>query len=218
MKMNVSDQLEYLFRRHPGLAGCRAEIEKAFEVLCHSYRQRGKLLVCGNGGSAADSDHIVGELMKGFLQPRPISDKLRARLIEAYGQDGIFLAERLQGALPAISLSSQSALISAIANDVSAEMVYAQQVYGYGTHCDTLIAVSTSGNSPNVLNAVRVARSLGLSTIGLTGESGGKLAELCDVTVCVPGQGVMEIQERHIAVYHALCAMTEAAFFGEGVR
>ena len=184
----------------------------AIEILS-ALRRGGKLLVCGNGGSAADSDHIVGELMKGFELQRPISDDLRRRLERENPETGAYIADKLQGALPAISLANHHALISAISNDTAGDMVFAQQVLGYGKPGDALIGISTSGNSRNVLHALRVARALDMRTIGLTGRSGGTMVDICDVTVCAPSDRTLEIQERHLAIYHALCIMLERAFF-----
>ncbi len=203
-----------LIDKHPDLFPCLPQMQKAFDLLSRMYANGGKLLVCGNGGSAADSEHIVGELMKTFLLPRPLPTATRKRLAEFYPDHGEALADRLQGVLPSISLVSQTSFITAYANDVDADMVFAQQVYGYGQPGDALLCISTSGNSANVLNAARVARSMNLLTVGLTGQDGGALPSVCDVTICVPGCEVTEIQERHIAVYHALCAALEQRFFG----
>lgn len=165
--------------------------------------------MCGNGGSAADSEHIVGELMKGFNSVRPISNNHRSRLIEACGDEGAFLADHLQRALPTISLVSQSALITAVGNDVAADMIFAQQVYGYGHPGDVLWAMSTSGNSKNVIYAAQVAKAFGLKVIGLTGEDGGRLVRWCDVSICVPRTNTAEIQELCLPVYHTLCHVLE---------
>jgi D-sedoheptulose 7-phosphate isomerase len=200
-------------RASPDLERCAPEVQATFEVLRASFRQGGKALVCGNGGSAADSEHIVGELMKGFYSRRPVPKKVRERLAAAFPGDGEFLADHLQGALPAISLVSQTSLITATANDVAADLIFAQQVYGYGVAGDVLLGISTSGNSKNVIYALKVARAAGLGTIGLTGRSGGKMKALCDVTICAPAVITAEIQQQHIVIYHALCAMLEEEFF-----
>ena len=205
--------LAELVRRYPELEACVPDIEQAFELLMVCYGDGGQVLVCGNGGSAADSEHIVGELMKGFLSRRPVDAGTRTLLADAFPDDGAYLADNLQGALPAISLVGHVALTSAYANDVAPDMVFAQQVYGYGRTGDVLLALSTSGTSSNVVRALQVARARGLRTIGLTGRGGGRMRELCDVAICVPFDGVVEIQERHLPVYHALCTMLEAAFF-----
>ena len=185
------NDLERLTERYPALAGMKEEIAGAFRILKESYENGGKLLVCGNGGSASDSDHIVGELMKGFYKKRPLS----------------------QGALPAISLTGHPALSTAFLNDVDPEMVFAQQVYGYGREGDVLIAITTSGNSVNVLHAVKVAKAKGMKVIGLTGHDGGALKGLCEVCLIVPGGTTADIQEYHLPVYHTLCAMLEEHFF-----
>ncbi len=205
--------LERLIRRYPDLANSQEDIRCAIELLIGSYRQGGKLLVCGNGGSAADSEHIVGELMKGYLSRRPLPAELRRQFEQTFPQDGAYLAEHLQGALPAISLVSQVSLITAFANDVAPDMIFAQQVYGYGRSGDVLIGISTSGSSCNVTNALKVARLLGLRTIGFTGAAGREFEGLCDVVVHVPSSQTAEIQERHQAIYHAVCAELEEEFF-----
>ncbi|RXZ84325.1 SIS domain-containing protein [Paenibacillaceae bacterium] len=205
---------EKLFQKYPELSGCENDIMAAFAALKQCYENGGKVLLCGNGGSASDCEHIVGELMKGFLLQRPVSAGLREKLRQAAGDDADYIADHLQGALPAISLVSHSALITAFANDVAADMIFAQQVLGYGKPGDVLLGISTSGNSANVLRALQVASALGLSTIGLTGRSGGLMAKHCDVTICVPWDTTIDIQERHLPVYHTLCIMLEEAFFG----
>ncbi len=207
------DEFNRLVQKYPELEACRGDLERAYQVLKACFAGGGKLLVCGNGGSAADSEHIVGELMKGFLKRRPVPDELRQRLVAAYPEDGNSLADHLQGALPAISLVNQVALNTAFANDVAAEMVFAQQVYGYGRPGDILLVISTSGNASNVLRAAQVARVLGLITLGLSGADGGKLRASCDVTICVPWTATADIQERHLPVIHALCARLENEFF-----
>lgn len=205
--------LDTLLTRYPDLAPCQAGIAQAFQLLASSFRGGGKLLVCGNGGSAADSEHIVGELMKGYMLRRPIPADVRAKLLAANPSNAAYLADHLQGALPAISLVSQSSLLSAFANDVAADMGYAQQVYGYGRAGDSVWGISTSGNARNVIHALQVAQALGLRTIGLTGRTGGALLPFCDVAICVPSDITPDIQERHLAIYHALCLMLEQEFF-----
>lgn len=209
----MAEEIDYLLTKYPDLEVCAPDIEAAFIMLRDSFRQQGKLLICGNGGSAADSEHIVGELMKGFMQPRPLPAAARKKLVDAFPENGEYLADHLQGALPAISLPSQTSLNSAFANDVAPDMTFAQQVYGYGRPGDVVLGISTSGNSANVIHALQVGRSLGLSTIGLTGRRGGRMKTTCQVAICVPWEAVADIQERHLAVYHALCLMLESAFF-----
>ncbi|MFC5404780.1 D-sedoheptulose-7-phosphate isomerase [Cohnella soli] len=205
---------EDLYAKYPELAPvCAAEIGQAFAILRDCYRSGGKLLICGNGGSAADCEHIVGELMKGFMLKRPVPQSFRAKLTEVDAATATYISEHLQGGLPAISLVSHTALSSAFANDNSADLVFAQQVYGYGKPGDVLLGISTSGNSANVLHALRVAGALGMRTIGLTGRSGGQMKALCDAAICVPFDRTPDIQERHLPIYHALCIRIEEEFF-----
>jgi D-sedoheptulose 7-phosphate isomerase len=206
-------RIEHLISTYPELEACAPHIQAAFEILRTCYRGGGKVLTCGNGGSAADAEHIVGELMKGYLLKRAVPDELRAKLLSASIQNSSYLLSHLQGALPAISLVSQAALISAIANDTAADMVFAQQVYGYGREGDTLLGLSTSGNARNVVHAMQVARGLGLHTVALTGPTGGILKALCEVCICVPAESTPAIQERHLPIFHVLCAMLEEEFF-----
>lgn len=204
--------LDALLQRYPRLAPQREQILQAAELVVQCFEQGGLVLTCGNGGSAADAEHIVGELMKGFLSARPLPEKEKAR----FGRDeaGMRLRERLQGAIPAVSLVSHSALISAFANDVDPQLVYAQQVYGYGSRTNALvIALSTSGDSANVVNAVRAARALDLPSIAVTGETGGKLAQLCTVCLRMPSRDTYRVQEYTLPVYHAICALAEARCF-----
>ena len=168
-----------------------------------TYKNGGKVLVCGNGGSAADCEHIVGELMKGFLSKREVTDN---RIPEE-------LRKNLQGALPAISLPSQSAILSAFINDVEPDMMYAQLVYGYAKENDLVIGISTSGNSKNVVNAIEVARCMGVKTLSLTGSKESKLSDNSDVTICVPETETYKVQELHLPVYHYLCAEVEKEMF-----
>lgn len=205
--------LNKLATKYPDLQPVLPDLQRAFETLAACYQQGGKVLICGNGGSASDSEHLVGELMKGYLAPRPVPQAMRQHLNQLFPAEGDYLADHLQGALPTISLVSQTALMTAFINDVAADMVFAQQVYGYGEPGDALIGISTSGNSVNVLHALRVARAKGVRTIGITGQSGGGMVALCDVTVRVPFQTTTDIQERHLAIYHTLCAMLEERFF-----
>lgn len=214
MKQKLKDILEQLIECYPQLEGCKEDIQKVFFILKQTYINGGKVLICGNGGSAADSEHIVGELMKGFMLKRSLSKEHRDKLTAAFNEDGKYLADNLQGSLPAISLVSQTSLAYAYINDVAPDMVFAQQVYGYGHVGDVVIGLSTSGNSKNVVNAIKVAKAFGLKTVGMTGEKGGVMKELCDVTIKVPASETYKIQEYHLPVYHALCAMIEEEFFG----
>ncbi|MFD2611936.1 D-sedoheptulose-7-phosphate isomerase [Paenibacillus gansuensis] len=209
----MSGVLEHLIHKYPELQVCHSDIEDALNRIKSSYEGGGKLLCCGNGGSAADSEHIVGELMKGFMSKRPLPRSERELLEAACPGEGSWLAERLQGALPAVSLVAATSLWTAYANDVDPDMVFAQQVYGLGNRGDVLFGISTSGNSKNVIRALQVARAKGLTTIGLTGRSGGKMAGICDVTIRVPWDSTPDIQERHLPIYHAMCIELEEAFF-----
>ncbi len=197
--------MDSLLKRIPSLVSCKEDIEKALELLINTYKNGGKVLVCGNGGSAADSEHIVGELMKGFKLKRAVTDE---RIPE-------HLRQGLQGALPAISLPSQVAVLSAFINDCEPDMLYAQLVYGYANENDLVIGLSTSGNSKNIVNALEVAKAVGAKTLAMTGEKESKLSDLCDVTIKVPETETYKIQELHLPVYHYLCAATEKEFFGE---
>lgn len=213
--MNTAEIQELLFERYPKLELCQTEFQQAYELLHRCYQGHGKLLVAGNGGSAADSEHIVGELMKSFLFQRKIDRKFKETMIQMYGEAGQSLSDRLEGALPAIPLTSMPALTSAFANDVDAAVSFAQMVYGYGDTNDVLLAISTSGNSKNVCYALMAAKAKGMATIALTGETGGKCKKLADITVRVPEIETFKIQELHLPIYHALCAMLEAELFQE---
>jgi len=211
----MPEVIDDLVDRYPDLEPCRGDVQRAFELLRDRFAAGGKLLTCGNGGSAADAEHLVGELMKGFASTRPLDSSQRRALIDADPEEGAYLADRLQGALPAIALVSQTALGTAIANDLAADLVFAQQVHGYGRPGDALLCISTSGDSLNVVRAAQVARAGGLATIGLTGATGGRLAQLCDVCIRVPYDSVIAVQERHLPIYHALSLMLEREFFPE---
>lgn len=210
----MSKTLEQLLVKYPDLEPCRTSIQAAFEAIKLSFEKGGKMLLSGNGGSAADCEHVVGELMKGFMSPRKLPKKQRDLMMIHGEEQGTYLADHLQGALPAISLVSHTAFATAFNNDVAADMVFAQQVYGYGKQEDTLVVFSTSGNSANIVHAVQVAKSMGVTTIGLTGEGGGRLKDLCDVIIRVPYSSTPDIQERHLPIYHVICMMLEEAFFG----
>ena len=194
-----------LLERYPALEVCKEDIENALKLMLDTYKSGGKVLVCGNGGSAADSEHIVGELMKGFILKRKVTDE---RIPE-------HLRCSLQGALPAISLPNQSTILSAFINDVDPDMMYAQLVYGYAADRDLLICLSTSGNSKNIINAAEVAKALGIKTLSLTGEGGGELSRISDVTIKAPSTETYKVQEYHLPIYHYLCLKVEEYFFGE---
>ena len=207
----MKEIFDELIARYPALADCRGTIEEACQTLCRCFEAGGKLLLCGNGGSAADCEHIAGELLKGFRLRRPLSEELKQAFARCGAPEG--LAERLQGALPALSLCGHSALSTAFLNDVDPYCVFAQQVMGFGRAGDVLLAISTSGNSRNVLSAAVTAKALGLAVIGLTGASGGELKALCDVTITVPETETYKVQEYHLPVYHAICEAVERRFF-----
>jgi phosphoheptose isomerase len=215
MRNEVKVILNQLFENFPQLEDCRESITRAFYLLQQCYSNQGKTLVCGNGGSAADAEHIVGELMKGFLLKREPTKMDEERLKTAFPKEYHYFTANLQRALPAISLVSQSSLATAFSNDVSPEMLFAQQVYGYGRAGDVLIGLSASGNSKNVVNAIKIAKSFEIHTIGFTGENGGLMKNFCDVIITVPARETFKVQEYHLPVYHALCAMIEKEFFGE---
>jgi len=206
--------LNELSARFPQLAPLEAVMLEAAGCLIRCYEQGGKVLVCGNGGSCSDADHLVGELMKGFEHHRPLGQPLKAALIKSGGERGSYLAEKLQQGLPAISLAAHSALVTAVANDTDPSLVFAQQVAGYGKAGDILIALSTSGNSQNVVDAIIAAKAFGLMVIGLTGETGGQMKNRCDLLINVPEKRTARVQELQLPVYHALCMMVEAHFFG----
>jgi len=206
---------EEIFRRYPALEGCRGDMEKALGLLIACAKADGKVLVCGNGGSAADSEHIVGGLMKGFLKKRPLSGEDIADWHVAFGDEGMDTAKGLQGGIQAISLPSQVALLSAVCNDNDPATLYAQLSWNYARKGDVLIGISTSGNAKNVLGAARAAKVRGAAVIGLTGMKESKLSAVADVTIRVPDTETYRIQEYHLPVYHWLCALTEEAMFDQ---
>ncbi|MBQ2956784.1 MAG: SIS domain-containing protein [Clostridia bacterium] len=209
MKASVVAIFDELVARYPALAVCRADIEKAAQIMIESFRSGKKLLTCGNGGSASDAEHIVGELMKAFVLPRKLDKELCDKLNDPY------LSDNLQGALPAVSMIGESALSTAYANDCAPDLAFAQQVLGLGREGDVLLGISTSGNSKNVVYAGKVAAVQGMKVIMLTGEAGGKCAELADAAIRVPEKETFKVQEYHLPVYHALCLAIEEEFFGE---
>ncbi len=210
----MEEQLNLLVERYPKLAVCKEDIKKAYELLETAYRNGRKLLVCGNGGSASDSEHIVGELMKEFKLKRKVYSDQATALKEIDSELGQVLADNLQGALPAICLTGHSSLTTAFMNDANADLVFAQQVNGYGKAGDVFWGISTSGNSRNVLFAAVNAKAKGLKVIGLTGAKENKLMKYADVCIRVPETETYKIQELHLPVYHCLCLMLEEQFFG----
>jgi len=207
--MKKESVLNELVERYPQLLSRKSEIARAADTLISCFRQGGKLLLCGNGGSSSDSDHIAGELLKGFEHKRPLSGKLKNNLIKVDKERGLYLSEMLQKGLPAISLSAHTGLITAVANDTDADLIYAQQVISFGKPGDILMALSTSGNSHNIIDAIVTARSIGITVIGLTGESGGKIGRMCDILINVPEKKTAFVQELHLPVYHTICRIVE---------
>ncbi len=202
-------RIETLVKRYPPLSVCAGDVAAAAKILEDSFRAGGKLLLCGNGGSAADADHIAGELLKGFGHARTLPAEDAKKL----GPD---LAKNLQGALPAIPLPQLTALVSAFANDCDPKYVYAQLTWGLGRPGDVLFAITTSGNSRNVLHAADAAKAREMKVIGLSGATGGKLFPKCDLCIRVPEMETFKIQEYHLPIYHCLCLMVEETFFGKG--
>ncbi|MDO4548703.1 MAG: ROK family protein [Clostridia bacterium] len=204
---------ERLFDRYGQLTCCKRQIYEAYEAIERCYANGNKLLLAGNGGSCADCEHIVGELMKGFYLKRPVEDKKRDAIREATRDILPGAADILQQGLPAIALTGHAAVSTAVQNDVDPQLAMAQQVLGYGRPGDAFIGISTSGNAKNVLLAASVAKALGLKTIALTGENGGELKRACDITIAAPATSPADVQEMHLPIYHTLCAMIEARFF-----
>lgn len=205
--------LNDLLKRYPVLCECADDVENAKNAIIECYKNKGKLLLCGNGGSCADCDHITGELMKGFLKKRPLSAEQKAEMKQKSSNITDEILNNLQCGLPAISLPSFTALNTAYSNDVEPQLIYAQAVFSLADENDILVAISTSGNSKNVVDAVIVAKSLGVKVVLFTGETGGKLKTLSDICVCVPEAETFKIQELHVPVYHYICAEVEKYFF-----
>jgi len=210
----IMNTIDLLINRYPTLVACKDEILKTFLLLEQCYQTDGKLLVCGNGGSAADAEHIVGELMKGFKLSRKLTNEYANRLLAVDKEMGQLLVNNLQGALPAIALDGHMALSTAYMNDCSPLLCFAQQVNGYGKEGDVLLAISTSGNSKNVLYAAVAAKAKGMKVIGLTGQKESELSVLADLCIKVPETETYMIQELHLPIYHCLCLMLEDKFFG----
>lgn len=215
MKTEIYKHIEVLVNRYPVLNSVKDEIVEAYFLLVESYKNEGKLLIAGNGGSAADAEHIVGELMKGFKLPRKLNENFTDKLISENEELGTVLAKSLQGALPAIALDGHPALSTAYMNDCEPLLCFAQQVNGYGKAGDVFLGISTSGNSKNILYAATTAHAKGMKVIGLTGAKDSKLTQMSDVCIKVPQTETYMIQELHLPVYHCLCLMLEDEFFGE---
>lgn len=211
--MHEMEYLDTLMERYPVLAPIRETVFAAYEAMRESYENGGKLMVAGNGGSCSDSEHIVGELMKGFVKRRPVSGDFAEALAKADPERGPELAAKLQGGLAAIALTGHTGLSTAYANDVDANLVFAQQLCGYGKAGDVFMGLSTSGNSGNILYAMAVAKAKGIKTIVLTGRDGGAMGRAADIAVIVPENETYRIQELHLPIYHALCLMLEEHFF-----
>ena len=212
---NINKHIDTLIERYPKLLICRESIQEAYDILKKAYTDGRKLLVCGNGGSASDSEHIVGELMKEFKLKREVYKDQAEAMKQIDPELGSILAEHLQGALPAITLTGHSSLTTAFMNDSLPELIFAQQVNGYGKPNDVFLGISTSGNSRNVLFAAVAAKSRGMKVLGLTGYHPCRLAQLADVCIQVPETETYRIQELHLPVYHCLCMMLEEHFFGK---
>ena len=213
MEENIIKILDDLISRYPELDNAYDNIWNAYKILEEAYSSGGKLLVAGNGGSAADSEHIVGELMKGFVKPRKLEKEACDRLKSIDEKLGTVLADNLQGALPSIAVTGHVGLSTAYLNDCNPLLSFAQQVNGFGREGDVFLGISTSGNSENILYALVTAKAKGMKTIGLSGRDGGKMKEFCDEIIIVPEKETFKIQELHLPVYHALCLMLEERFF-----
>lgn len=214
----IEGYLNDLISRYPILEACSRDIERAYLIFEECYTNDGKLLIAGNGGSAADAEHMVGELMKKFILPRTIPDTLKERLVNIDSERGVILSKNLECGLMAIALVTHEALTTAYINDVDGLGVFAQQLYGYGRQGDVFLGISTSGNSKNVLDAAIVAKAVGIKVICLTGKQGGELAKIADVAIRVPENETYKIQELHLPVYHCLCMMLEERFFGKAAN
>lgn len=200
-----------IYENYPELKAIEPNINAAIDLIEKCYKKGGKVLVAGNGGSASDSSHIVGELMKGFIKKRELPKKIADKINKQ--DDGSYLSSHLQGALPAIDLTSSNAIISAFSNDVAPDMIYAQLLFGYAKENDVFIGLSTSGNSKNIVNALKVAKALGIKTIAFTGMNESKCSELADVTIKAPSKETYRIQEYHLPIYHHICIEIEQKFF-----
>ncbi len=207
--------IDELCARYPVLSVCKNDIEKAAKILIESFENGGKLLVAGNGGSCADSDHISGELLKSFVKKRRPSAELIDSIRKINSETGDYLSDKLQGSLPVIALTNNTALMTASLNDVDGNIMFAQQVNGYGKKGDVFLGISTSGNSMDIVYPAVVAKAKGLETIALTGKDGGKLKGIADICIVVPENETFKIQELHLPVYHALCLEVEEYFWRE---
>jgi D-sedoheptulose 7-phosphate isomerase len=214
LKLSTLRRLEETVSRYPALSDVQNAVARAVEIICECHQSGGKVLTCGNGGSAADSEHIVGELMKSFALPRLLG-KEHSDLLQAQCGDGQELASRLRCGVAAIALTANSAVTTAIANDGDPDLIFAQQIYVYGKPGDVLLALSTSGNSCSVVKGLQVARVFGLRTIGLTGSRPALMDDLCDALIKVPAEETFQVQEFHLPIYHTICLMVEAELFAD---
>lgn len=217
MKKNTEIMIEEFKDNYPEMANLDYELRYIIAEISDRIKKGGKILVCGNGGSASDSEHIVGELLKEFYIRRPIDGEFHKKLLELYPREAHHMIKCLQGGIPAISLVSQTGFLSAYGNDVSYDMAYAQQVYVYGEENDIFIGLSTSGNSSNVLYGAKVARAKGMFVIGITGESGGKLKDISHIILDAPAKETYRVQEYHLPLYHLICRAIEYEIFGEEI-
>ena len=207
------DYLSQLIERYPPLSPLAGEIKRAYSLLKETFSAGGKLLIAGNGGSAADAEHIAGELMKSFVKKRPPSADFIGQLNKIDPEKAVYLGKTLQQGLPVIALPGQISLVTAVINDIDGDVIYAQQVYGYGGAGDVFLGISTSGNSKNVCYAMITAKAKNMKTIALTGASGGIMKKYADVSLTVPETETYKIQELHLPIYHALCLMIEEHFY-----
>ena len=207
------DYLQLLINRYPQLSAVENDIIIAYSILENAFSSSKKLLIAGNGGSASDAEHISGELMKSFVKKRPLPGSYISRLEEIAPEYAEYLGSTIQQGLPVIALPSQTSLLTACANDMGGDTIYAQQVYGYGTEGDVFLGISTSGNSKNIYYAMIAAKAKNMKTIALTGASGGMLVEYADSSIIVPEKETYKIQELHLPIYHTLCLMLEEHFF-----
>lgn len=213
MKERTKQKIDTFFKINDDLLFMKDNIMKACSIILDTYNNGGKILVCGNGGSCSDSEHIVGELMKGFLLKRPLDEDIKNKFKQYFGDEGSIIANKLQSSLPAISLGVHAAFNTAFINDVDSSLIYAQQVIGYGKKDDSIIGISTSGNAANVYYAFMAAKVKGLKCIALCGMDGGKISAISDCSLVAPSHETYRIQEYHVAIYHLICAVVESEIF-----
>jgi D-sedoheptulose 7-phosphate isomerase len=209
------NHIKLLTERYENLKCIEEDVRTVTDVLIKAFEKGNKLLICGNGGSCADASHIAGELMKGFLKKRPLSQEEKNKLKEKAPELSDDTLNKLQKGLPTVVLSDLNALNTAFSNDVDPNLIYTQQLFGLGKEGDVLLGISTSGNAKNVAETVKLAKAMGITTIGLTGGMGGFLKENCDYSITVPEKETFKVQELHLPVYHAICAQCEEHFFKE---